>query len=241
MLGAPHAGRARPGRSSVNDTDRIVPIKVLIVDDHEVVRRGLCDYLDPKAEIEVVGEAGTAAEALASLDRAVPDVVLLDVRLPDLDGISLCRQMKDLHPTIRCLMLTSFSDEEAMLQAIVAGAEGYILKEVRLDEVLSSIKKVMQGNSLLDPGLVRKVTERLRTGDRGRQLGALTEKERRVFDLMASGATNREIGEQLSLAEQTVKNYASNVLSKLGLARRAQAAALAAELRSAPGHAGTKH
>lgn len=214
-------------------SDSTGPIKVLIVDDHEVVRRGLCDYLSPKDEIEVVGEAGTAAEALASLDQAVPDIALLDVRLPDTDGISLCRLLRDSHPSIRCLMLTSFSDEEAMLQAIVAGAQGYLLKEVRLDEVLSSIQRVAGGESLLDAGLVRKVTERLRAGSSGHPLSALSEKERLVFDLMSSGATNREIGEQLSLAEQTVKNYASNVLGKLGLARRAQAAALAADLRGA--------
>lgn len=207
------------------------PIKLLIVDDHEVVRRGLSDFLSPKEGVEVMGLSANAADALAQMQREVPDVALLDVRLPDLDGISLCRQIRDEHPSVRCLMLTSFPDEEAMLQAIVAGAAGYLLKEVRLDHVLYAIKKVAAGDSLLDPSLVRKVTKRLREGNKARQLDLLTDQERKVFDRMASGATNREIGEELSLAEQTIKNYASNVLTKLGLARRAQAGALAADMQ----------
>lgn len=205
-------------------------IKVLIVDDHEVVRRGLTDYLEAQDGIEIIGDAASAEGALGVMDRGVPDVALLDVRLADGDGISLCRQIRDRHPSVRCLMLTSFPDDEALLQAVIAGASGYLLKEARLDEVLHAIERVASGDVLLDPTVVRKVTERLRTGDRRRHLDALTTQERKVFDLMASGATNRQIAGQMFLAEQTVKNYASSILNKLGLARRAQAAAFAAEL-----------
>lgn len=222
--------RIRARMKARNGTD----ISVLLVDDHEVVRRGLTDYLRSKEGVRVVAEAATGAEALVAVEQHGPDVAILDIRLPDMDGVTLCRQIRDSRPSTACLMLTSFPDEDAILQAAIAGASGYLLKDVRLGAVLDAIRLVAAGESLLDPQVVARVVNRMRHNDKSGRLKELTPQERRVFDLMAKGETNRAIAEELSLAEQTVKNYSSNVLMKLGLARRAQAGAFAADERGRP-------
>jgi DNA-binding NarL/FixJ family response regulator len=200
-----------------------------LLDDHEVVRRGVQDLLEAEPDITVVGEAGTAAEALARVPATRPDVAILDMRLPDGDGISVCRDLRSDFPDMACLMLTSFGDDEAQLSAIMAGASGYLLKQVRGSDIVGAVRTVAAGGSLLDPRMTATVLERLRhpvTNDD--PVDVLSEQERRVFDLIGEGLTNRQIGERLFLAEKTVKNYVSSVLSKLGMQRRTQAAALAA-------------
>jgi DNA-binding NarL/FixJ family response regulator len=209
-------------------------INVFLLDDHEVVRAGLRDLLENADEnIAVVGEASTAGEALARIAAIHPDVAILDVRLGEgeTDGIAVCREIRSAHPEIACLMLTSFADDEALFASIMAGAAGYLLKEVRGRDIVGSVKRAARGESLLDPALTQKLIDRMRTGGpEDERLARLTERERRVLDLVAEGKTNREIGAELYLAEKTVKNYVSNILSKLGMQRRTEAAVFAARL-----------
>jgi DNA-binding NarL/FixJ family response regulator len=212
-------------------------VRVFLLDDHEVVRRGLRDLLEVDGDLEVVGEAGTAAEALSRIPPTKPDVAVLDVRLPDGNGVEVCREVRSRHPEIRCLILTSFSDDEALFQSIMAGASGYLLKEIAGTDLVDAVRRVAAGQSLLDPAVTARVLDRLRDGpetDAG--LARLTAQERKILDLIADGLTNREIAEQVHLAEKTVKNYVSNLLTKLGMQRRTQAAVYAARLRDgAPG------
>ena len=204
-------------------------VRVFLLDDHEVVRRGLRDLLEAEDDFEVVGEAGTAEEAYGRIPATTPDVAVLDVRLPDGDGIEVCREIRSKHPEIQCLMLTSFADDEALFSAIMAGAAGYLLKQVKGTDLVGGIRRVGAGESLLDPALTEKVLERLRTPEED-ELSGLTAQERRILDLIAEGLTNRQIGERMYLAEKTVKNYVSNLLSKLGMSRRTEAAVYAARL-----------
>ncbi|WP_277210863.1 response regulator [Isoptericola croceus] len=206
-------------------------VRVFLVDDHEVVRRGVADLLEAEPDLEVVGEAGSAAEALARVPALRPDVAVLDVRLPDGDGVSVCRELRS-STDVACLMLTSFDDDEALFDAILAGAAGYVLKQVRGSDLLSAIRTVAAGGSTLDPRASRLVMERMRAQDQPDvdPLAELTDQERRVLALIGQGMTNRQIGAELYLAEKTVKNYVSNVLAKLGLERRVQAAVLSTRL-----------
>ena len=199
-------------------------VRVLLVDDHEVVRRGLRDMLDNERDIQVVAEAGTVAEALVQAEATKPDVAVVDIRLPDGDGVALCRQ---LHGP-RCLVLTAFDDEQALIAAIEAGVSGYLLKQVRGQDLVTAVREVAAGRSLLDPVTTARVLARIRRGTEPDQLDVLTEREREVLDLIGEGLSNREIGQRLFLAEKTVKNYVTAVLAKLGLQRRAQAIALIA-------------
>ncbi len=204
-------------------------IRVFLLDDHEVVRRGLRDLLEAEDGFVVVGEAGTAEEAYGRIPATTPDVAVLDVRLPDGDGIEVCRDIRSRHPEIQCLILTSFADDEALLSAIMAGAAGYLLKQVKGTDLVGGIRRVGSGESLLDPALTERVLERLRSPEDD-ELASLTTQERRILDLIAEGLTNRQIGERMYLAEKTVKNYVSNLLSKLGMSRRTEAAVYAARL-----------
>jgi len=213
---------------------------VFLLDDHEVVRTGLRALLEAEEDFEIVGEAGTVEQALSRVPLARPDVAILDVRLPDGSGIEACRELRSQHPEIACLMLTSFADDEALLAATLAGAAGYVLKQVGGHDLVADIRKVADGGSLLNPDLVQRVLSRIQnppTTDP--RLEALTPQERRVLDQIAEGKTNRQIGEALFLAEKTVKNYVSNLLAKLGMQRRTEAAAFAARLaeRRATGEA----
>jgi two-component system response regulator DevR len=207
-------------------------IRVFLLDDHEVVRTGLKQLLESGGEIEVVGEAGTAAVALARIPALRPDVAVLDARLPDGSGIEVCRQVRSSNPETKAIILTSYDDDEALFAAIMAGAAGYVLKQVTGQDLIAAVTHVAAGGSLLDPSVTAKVMERLRDGAPGEpdELKDLTAQERRILELVAEGLTNRQIGERLFLAEKTVKNYMSNVLSKLGLERRTQAAVLASRL-----------
>ncbi|MFJ1705354.1 response regulator [Kitasatospora sp. NPDC088346] len=209
-------------------------IRVFLLDDHEVVRRGVHDLLSMEGDIEVVGEAGTAAEALARIPAVQPDVAVLDVRLPDGNGVEVCREVRSLDPAIKCLMLTSFSDDEALFDAIMAGASGYVLKAIRGTDLLSAVRDVAAGKSLLDPVATGRVLERLREGGakEDERLAQLTKQERRILDLIGEGMTNRQIGNELHLAEKTVKNYVSSLLAKMGMERRTQAAAYVARHQS---------
>jgi DNA-binding NarL/FixJ family response regulator len=208
---------------------------VFLLDDHEVVRRGLRELLESEPDIEVVGEASTAEEALARVAPSAPGVAVLDVRLPDGDGVEVCREIRSRHPEIRCIILTSFSDDEALFQAIMAGASGYLLKQIRGTDLVDAVRRVAEGQSLLDPTVTARVLERIREGpETDERLARLTEQERRILDLIAEGLTNRQIAEQVHLAEKTVKNYVSNLLSKLGMERRTQAAVYVAGLRNEP-------
>jgi DNA-binding NarL/FixJ family response regulator len=203
-------------------------VTVFLLDDHEVVRRGVRDLLESEG-IEVVGEAGTAAEAVGRIHALDPDVALLDVRLPDGDGITVCREVRSRHPRTACLMLTSFTDDEALFQAIMAGASGYVLKQIRGTDLVEAVRTVAAGQSLLDPTVTASVLERLRRGPKvDERLAHLTAQEQRILELMAEGLTNRAIGERLHLAEKTVKNYVTSVLSKMGMTRRTEAAVYAA-------------
>jgi DNA-binding NarL/FixJ family response regulator len=209
-----------------------VTIKVFLLDDHEVVRRGVRELLEGESggEIEVTGEGSTADEALRRLPAVRPDVAILDVRLPDGNGVEVCREIRSRHPEIRCLMLTSFADDEALIDAIMAGAAGYVLKQVRGADLVDSVRRVAAGQSLLDPSVTATVLEQLRHGSDDPRTEQLTDQERRILDLLAEGLTNRQIGERLYLAEKTVKNYVSNVLMKLGMHRRTEAAVYATRL-----------
>jgi DNA-binding NarL/FixJ family response regulator len=202
------------------------PVRVFLLDDHEVVRRGIAEILGVEGDLVVVGEAATAAEAMARIPATRPDVALLDVRLPDGDGVEVCRDVRARHPEIACVMLTSFADDEAFLAAVLAGASGYVLKQIRGSDLAGSVRRVARGESLLDPVIVERTRARLAGGEDPR-LARLSPQERRILDLIAEGKTNREIGEALFLAEKTVKNYVSNVLLKLDMKRRTEAAVFA--------------
>lgn len=205
--------------------------RVFLLDDHEIVRRGVRDLLEADGDLEVVGEASTAAEALARVPAVKPDVAVLDVRLPDGDGVTVCRDLRSKLPDLRCLMLTSFADDEALFDAIMAGASGYVLKQVRGVDILGAVRTVAAGGSLLDPATTARVMARLRDPSHGSDpLHDLTDQERRVLELIGEGLTNRQIGERMFLAEKTVKNYVSSLLAKLGMERRTQAAAFVARL-----------
>jgi two-component system, NarL family, response regulator DevR len=207
-----------------------VPSRIFLVDDHEIVRRGLSELIEAEDDMTVVGEAGTAEEALGRIGALRPDVAVLDVRLPDGDGIEVCRDVRAAHPEIACVMLTSFADDEAVYAAIMAGAAGYLLKQIRGTDLVEGIRQVAAGGSLLDPAVTARVLERLRTQGADDELANLTEQERKILGLIADGLTNRQIGEQLFLAEKTIKNYVSTLLAKLGMSRRTEAAAYAARL-----------
>jgi two-component system, NarL family, response regulator DevR len=220
--------------------DRLVnmpePITVFLMDDHEVVRQGVRALLEASGEIRVVGEASTAAEALARIPAVRPDVAVLDVRVPDGNGIEVCREIRSRLGTA-CLMLTSYSDDEALFEAIMAGAAGYVLKQIRGSELLSAVKRVGAGESLLDPAITGRVLQRLRTpSETDERLARLSEQERRILALIAEGLTNRQIAAEMNLAEKTIKNYVSNLLSKLGMERRTEAAVFATKLELSGQH-----
>ncbi|MBP2478369.1 DNA-binding NarL/FixJ family response regulator [Crossiella equi] len=203
-------------------------VRVFLVDDHEIVRRGVRHLLEPHGDVEVVGEASGCAEALALVPVAGPRVAVVDVRLPDGSGIELCRELRSANPDLRVLMLTSFGDDEALLDAVVAGASGFVLKQVLGGDLVGAIRTVAGGGSLIDQRTTAAVLARVRRSD---PLRELTQQERAVLELIGEGLTNRQIGERLFLAEKTVKNYVSHLLAKLGMARRTQVAVFAAELR----------
>jgi DNA-binding NarL/FixJ family response regulator len=213
------------------------PLRLLVVDDHEVVRRGLVSLLDRRAGFEVVAEAGSVAESIEAAARFEPDLVIMDVRLPDGSGIEACREIRTARPTTRVIMLTSYPDEEAVLSAIIAGASGYLLKQVRGRDLVSALEAVGRGESLLDPAVTEKVLERVRrvaTGSASDELADLTSQERKILLLVAEGKTNKEIAGEIYLSDKTVKNYVSSILTKLNLQRRAQAAAFVAKHHLAP-------
>lgn len=206
-------------------------ITVFLLDDHEIVRRGLRDLLTAEPDIDVVGEAGTALSALRRIPALKPDVAVLDVRLPDDDGVSVCREIRSTHPETACLMLTSYGDDQALLGAIMAGAAGYVLKQTCGTDLVSAVRTVAAGGSMLDAHATQRVMERLRERVASVDpLSALTEQEKRVLELIGEGLTNRQISERMVLSEKTVKNYVSSVLTKLGMQRRSQAAAYVARL-----------
>ncbi|WP_431932970.1 response regulator [Nonomuraea jabiensis] len=209
-------------------------IRVFLLDDHEVVRRGVAALLDSEDDIEVIGEAGTAESAIARIPALKPDVAVLDVRLPDGTGVDVCREVRSRVPGLACLMLTSFADDDALFDAVMAGASGYVLKQIHGSDLVGAVRTVASGQSLLDPQTTAAMLQRLRDQAARRDpLAALTEQERHILDLIGDGLTNRQIGERLFLAEKTVKNYVSNLLAKLNMQRRTQAAALSARLRTA--------
>lgn len=241
-------------------------ITVFLLDDHEVIRRGVHEMLSAEPDIEVIGETDNAADALERIPAASPDVAVLDVRLPDGSGIEVCRELRSRDPEIACLILTSFSDEEALVHAVLAGASGYVLKGIRGSELQSAVRETAAGKVLIGPDSARRVVERLRrrgaaagNGDGGgdgrdgsgggaeERLASLTGQERIILDLIGAGMTNRGIGEELNLAEKTIKNYVSQLLSKLGMERRTQAAAYVARMqagrdgRNGPGGAGEQY
>ncbi|MET8247654.1 response regulator transcription factor [Streptomyces sp. NPDC005202] len=207
------------------------PIRVFLLDDHEVVRRGVHDLLDDEPDITVVGEAATVEQALVRVPALRPDVAVLDVRLPDGDGVTVCRELRSRLPELACLMLTSFDDEEALLDSIMAGASGYVLKQIQGLDLVSAVRTVARGQSLLDPSATTKLMARLRGGQQRQEepdaLPGLTEREREILALIGEGLTNRQIGQRLYLAEKTVKNHISRLLAKLGVERRIQAAVIA--------------
>jgi DNA-binding NarL/FixJ family response regulator len=194
------------------------------------VRRGLRDLLEAEDDLEVVGEAGTAEEAYGRIPATAPHVAVLDVRLPDGDGVEVCREIRSKHPEIACIMLTSFAEDDAVYAAIMAGAAGYVLKQVKGIDLVEGIRKVALGQSLLDPSVTTRVLDRLRHQGDADELSVLTDQERRILELIAEGLTNRQIGERMFLAEKTIKNYVSNMFTKLGMSRRTEAAAYAARL-----------
>jgi two-component system response regulator DevR len=209
-------------------------LRLLVVDDHEVVRQGLVALLDRREGFQVVAEAGTVAEAIDAARRFQPDIVVMDVRLPDGSGVEACREIRAEFPETRVVMLTSYPDEEAVLSAIVAGASGYLLKQIRARDLMAALETVGKGGSLLDPAVTEKVLERVRriaTGGQSDELATLTAQEQRILMLVAEGKTNKEIANEIFLSDKTVKNYVSSILSKLNLERRAQAAAFVAKHR----------
>jgi DNA-binding NarL/FixJ family response regulator len=222
----------------MNEAGHAATIRVFLLDDHEIVRRGVRDLLDTEPGITVIGEAGTATAALARIPALKPDVAVLDIRLPDGDGVTVCRDLRSKMPQLACLMLTSYSDDEALVEAIMAGAAGYVLKQIRGTDLVGAIRTIASGQSLLDPQAAATVMRRLRDQATATDpLAALTDQERRILALIGEGLTNRQIGDRLFLAEKTVKNYVSALFAKLGMQRRAQAAAYAARIfdRQHPG------
>jgi len=222
----------------MNEAGHAAMIRVFLLDDHEIVRRGVRDLLDTEPGITVIGEAGTATTALARIPALKPDVAVLDIRLPDGDGVTVCRDLRSKMPQLACLMLTSFSDDEALVDAIMAGAAGYVLKQIRGTDLVGAIRTIASGQSLLDPQAAATVMRRIRDQATATDpLAALTDQERRILALIGEGLTNRQIGDRLFLAEKTVKNYVSALFAKLGMQRRAQAAAYAARIfdRQHPG------
>jgi DNA-binding NarL/FixJ family response regulator len=214
-----------------------VTVRIFLLDDHEVVRRGLRGLLEAEDDLEVTGEASTAEEALMRIPATRPDVAVLDVRLPDGSGVEVCREIRDRHPEIQCLMLTSFADDEALFSAIMAGAAGYVLKQIRGNDLVDAVRRVAAGESLLDPSVTRQVLERLRAPSQEEdELSGLSPQERRILELIGEGFTNRQIADSIHLAEKTVKNYVSNLLAKLGMARRTEAAAYAARVSERKRH-----
>jgi two-component system, NarL family, response regulator DevR len=218
----------------MDDKDQLskVPIRVFLLDDHEIVRRGIADLLSAAPDVDVVGEASTAAEAMRRIPAARPDVAVLDGRLPDGSGIDVCRDIRSAHPEIHCLILTSYDDDDALFASVMAGASGYLLKQIRGNSLLDGIRQVAAGRSLLDSSVIEHVMQRLQRGEAtDPRLANLTEREREILDLIAEGLTNRQIGERLFLAEKTVKNYVSALLAKLGMQRRTQAAIYGTEIK----------
>jgi DNA-binding NarL/FixJ family response regulator len=248
VVGQPHGGRrvplsrrrvtpfplALPSHTVTNEGLHAVSISVFLLDDHEIVRRGIAQLLTVEDDIEVVGEAGTAAQALARIPALRPDVAILDVRLPDGDGVTVCRDVRSaVTPPPACLMLTSYSDDEALFGAIMAGASGYLLKQVAGVDLVGAVRTLAAGGSLLDPKATAAVLERLRKGAEPAdpKFASLSPQERRILKLIADGLTNRQIGADMYLAEKTVKNYVSSLLHKLGMSRRTEAAVYATEMR----------
>ena len=210
------------------------PLRLLVVDDHEVVRQGLVSLLERREHFQVVAEAGTAAEAVEMARKFEPDLVVMDVRLPDGSGIEACREIRSEFPNTKVVILTSYPDEEAVLSAIIAGASGYLLKQIRGRDLISSLESVGRGDSLLDPAVTEKVLDRVRriaTGTYTDEMAQLTQQEQKILLLVAEGKTNKEIASEVFLSDKTVKNYVSSILSKLNLERRAQAAAFVARHR----------
>ena len=206
-------------------------VRVFLLDDHEILRRGVREILEADDEIKVVGEAGTAQEGIRQIRDVKPDVAVVDIRLPDGNGVEVCRDVRSHDPSIHCLVLTSFSDDEALFDSIMAGAAGYLLKQIRGTDLVDAVRRVAVGQSLLDPVVTARVLERLRKGpEEDERLARLSEKEQTILSLIAEGMTNRQIGENLFLAEKTVKNYVSALLGKLGMERRTEAAVFAARL-----------
>ena len=222
-----------------SDSGAAQPISVFLLDDHEIVRRGVRDMLEAAGGITVVGEAGTASAALARIPALRPDVAVLDVRLPDGDGVTVCREIRSRMPEVACLMLTSFADDDALMDAVMAGASGYVLKQIRGTDLVGAVRTVATGQSMLDSRAASQLMARLR-GQSARQdpLAGLTPQEKRILELIGEGLTNRQIGEQLFLAEKTVKNYISGLFAKLGMERRTQAAAYAARVFVEPAEHG---
>ncbi|MEU1460532.1 response regulator transcription factor [Streptomyces sp. NPDC005727] len=226
----------------MTDGEQGSPIRVFLLDDHEVVRRGVRDLLSDEPDIEVIGEAGTVEQALVRVPALRPQVAVLDVRLPDGDGVSVCRELRSRMPELACLMLTSFDDEEALLDSIMAGASGYVLKQIQGSDLVSAVRTVARGQSLLDPSATARLMARLRGGPRQQEepdeLPGLTDREREILALIGEGLTNRQIGQRLYLAEKTVKNHISRLLAKLGVERRIQAAVIATQIQDKRGREG---
>jgi len=208
------------------------PVRIFLLDDHEIVRRGLRDLFEAEDDFVVVGESGSAVEASSRIPALHPDVAVLDGRLPDGSGVDVCRSIRSVDPTIQALILTSYDDDEALFAAIMAGAAGYVLKQIGSTDLVDAVRRVAAGQSLLDPAVTHRVLERLRSGPDNEpdELSQLTSQERKILELIAEGLTNRQIAERIFLAEKTVKNYVSSILMKLGLERRTQAAVLASKL-----------
>jgi len=219
--------RRRPGGDG-----RVRVIKVFLVDDHEVVRRGVADLLEEAENLTVIGQASSVSQALARIPALRPDIAVLDVRLPDGNGVELCRELRSALPDLNCLMLTSYTDEQAMMDAILAGAGGYVIKDIKGMQLVDAVRQVGSGRSLLDNRAAAALMTKLRTSmDQPGPLSGLTAQERTLLDLIGEGLTNRQIAERMFLAEKTVKNYVSRLLAKLGMQRRTQAAVLVTELR----------
>jgi two-component system response regulator DevR len=213
------------------ETDRI---RVYLLDDHEIVRQGIRTFLEAAGDIEVIGESGSAVDAANRIPALRPDVAILDARLPDGSGIEVCRTVRAVDATIKALILTSYDDDEALFSAIMAGASGYVLKEIKSSDLLSAVRHVAAGQSLIDPALTARVLDRVRNpSTTAPELADLTEQEMKLLEFITEGLTNKEIGERMFLAEKTIKNYVSSVLSKLGVERRTQAAVIAAKLLDA--------
>ncbi len=221
----------------MSDTTQQEVVRVYLLDDHEIVRRGLHELVESDGSISVVGESGSAVEATSRIPALRPDVAILDGRLPDGSGMDVCRDVRSVDPSIACLILTSYDDDEALFNAIMAGAAGYVLKQIQGTELLDAIHRVAHGLPLLNPVVTQRVLTRLREGPSADPaLKELTDQERRILGLIAEGLTNRQIGERLFLAEKTVKNYVSSLLAKLGMERRTQAAVFASRLRRSGSH-----